>query len=147
MQKTGSNSWDVTVNKPGEVKVNVSGGGLSDSKIFRVKRIPDPVAKLGNKDDGAMGNGEFKAQGGLIAWLENFDFDARCDIQSFKVVRVPKREDPVASENTGPKYNAMSQRLVSQARPGDTFYFQDVKARCPGDAAGRKINSLVFTIK
>jgi gliding motility-associated protein GldM len=147
LQKTGSNNWDVTVNKPGEVKVNVSGGGLTDSKMFRVKRIPDPIARLGNKDDGAMGNGEFKAQGGLIAWLDNFDFDARCDIQQFKLVRVPKREDPVASENTGARYNDMSRRLVNMARPGDTFYFQDVKARCPGDIAGRKINSLVFTIR
>ncbi|MCB0606042.1 MAG: hypothetical protein KDC25_14330, partial [Saprospiraceae bacterium] len=52
LQKTGSNSWDVTVSKPGEVNVNVAGGGLKDSKVFRVKRIPDPVAKLGNKPDG-----------------------------------------------------------------------------------------------
>lgn len=147
LKKTGSNNWDVTVSKPGEVNVNVSGGGLTDSKMFRVKRIPDPVARLGNKDDGSMGNGEFKAQQGLIAWLDNFDFDAKCDIQEFKLVRVPKREDPVASENLGARYNEMSRRLVNMARPGDTFYFQDVKARCPGDIAGRKINSLVFTIR
>ncbi|MEZ4948737.1 MAG: gliding motility protein GldM [Saprospiraceae bacterium] len=147
LAKTGSNSWDVTVKTPGEVKINVSGGGLTDSKVFRVKRIPDPVAKLGNKPDGAMGNGEFKAQQGLIAWLENFDFDARCDIQDFTLVRVPKREDPINSENQGGSFNAKSKRLVDMARPGDTYYFQDVKARCPGDGAGRKINSLVFTIK
>lgn len=146
--KTGSNNYMVKVSQPtDDCKVNVSGGGLSDSKQFRVKRIPDPVARLGNKQDGAMGNGEFKAQRGLIAWLDNFDFDARCDIQGFTLVRVPKREDPVDSPNNGGTYNDKSSRLVEMARPGDTYYFQEVKAKCPGDSAGRKINSLVFSIK
>ena len=87
MTKTGSNSWDVTVTTPtDDCKINVSGGGMNANKQFRVKRIPDPVARLGNKDDGSMGNGEFKVQKGLIAWLDNFDFEARCDIQTFTIV-------------------------------------------------------------
>lgn len=147
IKRTGEGKYMVNSDKPGDAVISVSGGGLQASKFaFRVKRIPDPVAKLGNKEDGSMGNGEFKAQQGLIAWLENFDFDAKCNIQGFTLVRVPKREDPVDSENQGPRFNSKSQRLVSAAKPGDTFYFQNVKARCPGDVAGRKINSMVFTI-
>jgi gliding motility-associated protein GldM len=148
INKTGSNNFNVRVTtQTDDCKINVSGGGLTDSKTFRVKRIPDPVARLGNKEDGAMGNGEFKAQRGLIAWLDNFDFDAKCDIQGFTLVRVPKREDPVDSVNPGGAFNDKSQRLAELARPGDTYYFREVKAKCPGDQAGRKINSLVFTIK
>ncbi len=143
-----SGKYMVTANKPGEATVTISGGGLPRTNFdFRVKRIPDPVARLGNKGDGSMGNGEFKAQQGLIAWLDNFDFDARCDIQGFTLVRVPKRDDPIESVNSGGGYNAKSKRLVDAAKPGDTYYFENVKARCPGDAAGRKINSLVFKIR
>jgi gliding motility-associated protein GldM len=146
--KVGSANYMVRVEQPtDECRINVSGGGLSDSKAFRVKRIPDPVARLGNKEDGSMGNGEFKAQGGLIAWLDNFDFDAKCDIQGFKLVRVPKRQDPIEVLNSGGRYVGDARRVVEQAKPGDTYYFFDVKARCPGDKAGRKINSLVFNIK
>lgn len=146
--KVGSANYVVRVDTPtDDCRINVSGGGLSDSKLFRVKRIPDPVARLGNKEDGSMGNGEFKAQPGLIAWLDNFDFDAKCDIQGFKLVRVPKRQDPIEVLNSGGRYSSDSQRIVEQAKPGDTYYFFDVKARCPGDKAGRKINSLVFNIK
>ena len=146
---TGSRGkYNVTATKPGEAKITVSGGGLPATNFdFRVKRIPDPVARLGKKQDGSMGNGEFKAQGGLIAWLDNFDFDAKCKIQGFNLVRVPKREDPVESVNNGPRYTDKSQRLVRAAKPGDTYYFENVKARCPGDTAGRKINSLVFKIR
>ena len=148
MTKTGSNSWEITVTTPtDDCKINVSGGGMNASKQFRVKRIPDPVARLGNKEDGAMGNGEFKVQKGLIAWLDNFDFEARCDIQTFTLVKVSKREDPVEATNSGGSFNGKSQNLVVSAKPGDTYYIQDVKARCPGDQAGRKINSLVFRIK
>ena len=147
LKKSGSNSWVATVTKPEICKVNVNAGPLKDTKEFRVKRIPDPIARLGKKQDGAMGNGEFKAQQGLIAWLDNFDFDAKCRIQGFTVVRVPKREDPIESVNPGGTYNSKSKRIVNAAKPGDTYFFRDVKARCPGDTAGRKINSMVFNIK
>lgn len=148
LNKTGSNTWTVKVTTPtDDCKVSVSAKDMNASKTFRVKRIPDPVAKLGNKQDGEMGNGEFKVQKGLIAWLENFDFEARCEIQGFNLVKVAKREDPVETSNSGGSFNGKAQNLVSSAKPGDTYYFQEVKARCPGDAAGRKINSMVFRIK
>ena len=146
--KGGRGKYVATASRPGDVTINVSGGGLPNTPFdFRVKRIPDPVAKLGNKADGTMGNGEFKAQRGVIPWLEGFDFDAKCQIQGFNLVKVAKRQDPVASNNPGGSFNEKSLRLVRSARPGDTYYFENVKARCPGDAAGRKINSMVFKIR
>ncbi len=138
-------------NRPGEANITVSGGGLKPTKFpFRVKRIPDPIPVLGagpNKTGGAMGNGEFKAQLGLAAILENFDFDAKCKIQGYNLTRVAKRQDPVENINGGSRYDAKSQRLVSAAKPGDVYYFDNVKARCPGDSAGRKLPSVVFKIK
>jgi gliding motility-associated protein GldM len=130
-----------------ECRVNVSGGGMNDSKVFRVKRIPDPVAKLSKYTGGEIGSGEFKAQGGLAAILENFDFDARCEIQGFSLVYAPARQDVVESINPGGRFNDKSARLIQQAKPGDRFFFEEVKARCPGDKGGRPINSLVFKIR
>ena len=147
LKKLGSNNFEVSVSKPGECKVIVSGGKKNSSKVFRVKRIPDPVARLSKSSGGSMGNGEFKAQGGVGAFLDNFDFDAKCGIQGFNLVHVAKRQDPVEVVNSGPRYNAKSKRLVQRAKPGDIYYFDNVKAKCPGDPAGRKINSMVFKIK
>lgn len=147
IKKVGSANYVVNVTTPGECRVNVSGGGLRDSKPFRVKRIPDPVARLSKSSGGAMGNGEFKAQGGVGAFLDNFDFDATCTIQGFTLVYVASRQDPVEVINAGPRYNDAAQRLVQRAKPGDIYYFDDVKARCPGDNVGRPINSMVFKIK
>ncbi|MCB0562374.1 MAG: hypothetical protein KDD09_25650, partial [Phaeodactylibacter sp.] len=129
------------------VTPKASGGGMRDSKVFRVKRIPDPVARLSKSQGGAMGNGEFKAQGGVGAFLDNFDFDANCTIQGYKLVYVAARQDPVEVVNGGARYGDAARRLVNKAKPGDIFYFDDVKARCPGDNVGRPINSMVFKIQ
>ncbi len=148
LKKVKGGKYIATASKPGEVKINVSGGGLPNTPFaFRVKRIPDPMARLSKSNGGAMGNGEFKAQGGVGAFLDNFDFDATCRIQGYNLTYVAKRQDPVESVNGGARYNAKSKRLVAQAKPGDIYYFDNVKAKCPGDKAGRKINSMVFKIK
>jgi gliding motility-associated protein GldM len=126
--------------------VNVGAPGLSDKKEFRVKRIPNPVAMLSNSNGGVMNSGEFKAQRGLFAVLENFDFDAKCEIIGYRLVRVPRRQDPIIGTNKAGQYGAECKGIVDQAKAGDTYYFEDVKAKCPGDASGRDINQLVFKI-
>jgi gliding motility-associated protein GldM len=148
LRSAGNGKYIATVDTPGEAKIRVSGGGLTPTNFdFRVKRIPDPQARLSRSAGGEMGNGEFKAQSGVGAFLDNFDFDAKCEIQGYNLVYVPKRQDPVESVNPGARYTDKSNRLVSQAKPGDIYYFENVKARCPGDKAGRPINSMVFKIK
>ncbi len=143
--------YNVTLTKPGDITVNVTADGFPSTPFkFRGKRIPNPVPVLGagpNKNGGLMGNGEFKAQGGLAAILEGFDFDAKCQIQGYELTRVAKRQDPVSATNPGARYGSDAKRLVNAAKPGDTYYFDKVKSRCPGDSAGRKLPSIVFKIK
>lgn len=146
----GSGAYVVNVKKPtkkGEfANIDVSAPGLSDSKQFRVKRIPDPVPKLSKSRGGAMGSGEFKIQPGVFPVLENFDFDAKCDIVGFRLVRVPKRQDPQVSDNRGGRYTGESQGLVKKAKPTDKYFFENIKCRCPGDPAPRDIGTMVFNI-
>lgn len=145
----GGKSRVVRVTSPGDCKITISGGDemAATSFPFRVKRIPDPIAKLGKDVSGNLGAGSFKVQTGIMAVLENFDFEARCEIQSFELTRQPKREDPITKTNNGGKYDGQSAAMVNAAKPGDIFYFDNVKARCPGDVAGRKINPMVFKIQ
>jgi len=138
----GNGKYVVKADRPGDATINVSGGGLPNTPFkFRVKRIPDPIAKLSGNTGGQIGNGEFKAQGGVSAILDGFDFDG------FIVTRQAKRADPVDINNRGPRYSSEAKNLINKAKPGDVYYFDNVKARCPGDPAGRKINSMVFKIK
>jgi gliding motility-associated protein GldM len=151
LNKKDANNYDVTVNVPsGEAIIKVSGGGINYSKKFRRKAIPNPVAKITIQGPfqkgGAIPAASFAANGGLIADLENFDFEARCSIQSYSIVRVPRREDPQQANVSGPT-NGEAERITRMAKPGDLYQFLEIKARCPGDVAGRNIGSMSFFIR
>ncbi|WMX15587.1 GldM family protein [Aureispira sp. CCB-E] len=149
LKSKGKTSYIVTAKKPGEATITVTDtkNGKKFPFKFRVKRIPDPIVKLGKKVDGLMGSGEFKAQPGLAAWLENFDFDARCQVQSYTMYYTRKRQDAVELKGKGGRFSGQIASAVRQAKPGDQYAFTDVKARCPGDSAGRRVNGLTFKIR
>ena len=148
MNKVNDNNYNVRVDREGKVNITLTAeGGLNVQKEFRAKRIPDPVPILtSGKKGGFASSGEMGANGGLIAKLENFDFDARCSIQSYIVVRVERRQDPQQANVNGPT-NGEAERLFRMAKPGDLYQFLEIKARCPGDVAARSIGSLSFFIK
>ncbi len=128
-------------------KVNVSADGLNVSKNFRVKRIPDPIPKLSKSKGGVMSSGEFRQQVGIYPVLENFDFEAECSIEEFRLVRVPKRDDVQLSINRGGRYTSESKSLIAKARATDTYYFEDIKCKCPGDSRLRDLGLMVFKIR
>ena len=144
-------NYNVKVTRPtkkGEYAlINVTAPGLTAKSEFRVKRIPDPIAKLSNSRGGAMPSGEFKAQQGVRPDLQGFDFDAKCNVTEFVVVRVPKRQDPEPARNSGGKFNGKAASVIKKASPGDKYFFENIKCKCPGDAAARNIGQMVFNIK
>lgn len=141
--------FTVRVTTPGEAKLTVSGGGASSTFDYRVKRIPDPLPLLGAKHaTKSMANGEFRAQSGIAAVLQNFDFDVKCEVVGFEATYLKKRQDPSPPiSNGGARFNERIQGFVSQAAPGDNYFFDDIKARCPGDAQPRNLGGLSFKIK
>jgi gliding motility-associated protein GldM len=148
LNKVNDNNYTVRIDREGEVSLTMTGeGGFSLTKKFRGKRIPDPIAMISSgKRSGAVGSGEMAANAGLIAKLENFDFDARCSIQSYVLFRIPRREDPQQANVNGPT-NGEAERLCRMAKPGDSYQYMEIKARCPGDGAARNLGSMSFVIK
>jgi len=144
----GGGHFIVTASTPGESILTVSAPGVSQRFTYRVKRIPDPTPLLGAKHRSkAMANGEFRAQGGIATVLENFDFDAKCDVAGFEVTWLPKRQDPISKQNSGARWNGDVQDWISKAKPGDAYFFDDIKCKCPGDAAARNLGGLAFKIR
>ena len=149
--KKSGDVYIAEVTRKGDVEVKVSAKDFPETKFkFRSKRIPDPLAAIGqsyNKHGGSIGNNEFKIHKELKAILKDFDFEATCNIASYKVTRVQKNKDPYTVANTSQKFNAKTKRMVSKAKPGDNYYFDEIKARCPGDEVGRRLPSIAFRIK
>ncbi len=122
-------------------------GQIYGSFPLRVKRIPDPQARLSGRTDGNISAGEMKVQNGIMAVLENFDFEAKCQISSYELMYIANVGDPVVSINAGAAFSPQTKKLIEAAQSGDVYIFKVVKGRCPGDVAGRMLNPLVFTIK
>lgn len=146
IRSAGNGNYALIVDRPGMVEVKVTASDFSEVKKFRAKRIPDPVARLGEKSSGAMSVGEFQIKKGVIAALDNFDFDVNCMIQGFYLERISE-SGTVQIVNQGAKYTPKAQAIVDEAKPGDIFIFDKVKAKCSGDRAGRAVNSMIFRIK
>jgi gliding motility-associated protein GldM len=148
LSNKGGGHYIVTASTPGEASVTVAAPGVSQTFKYRVKRIPDPVPMLGAKHKGKpMGNGEFKAQSFVDGVLEQFDFDARCEVVGYEFTYLPKRQDPISRQNAGKKFNGEVAELVGKAKPGDAYFFDDIKCKCPGDQAARNIGGLAFKIR
>jgi len=148
LTKTSGGKYVTTPSRVGDAKITISGGGLEPTSFkYRVKRIPDPVVKVGRKNGGTVNASEFKAQRGIIPHLESFDFEARCRIGSFEIARVPKNGDPQIHKNNGGSYENKAKRMVDNASRGDVYYFSNIKCKCPGDEINRSLNGMVFTIR
>ena len=145
----GGGKFDVTVSTPGTAKLTVSAKDVTQSFEYRVKRIPDPIPLLGaTHSSKMMGNGEFKAQSGIAAVLQNFDFDVKCEVVGYALTYLAKRQDPTPPiPNAGIRFGGPVQERVNNAKPGDAYFFDDIKAKCPGDAVPRNLGGLTFRIK
>jgi gliding motility-associated protein GldM len=146
ISRNSDGTYTVTASSPGTAKVTINAPGLTYSKDFRVKMIPNPVPKVGKLMPGRVGDGDFKANNGLIAWLDNFDFDAKCSIVEYTVIRTPKRQDSEININRGGTYEGKTQGMISKATIGDNFIFQDIKCKCP-DGNPRNLGTIAYTIK
>ncbi len=148
MEKIRNGKFNVKPKRTGTATITVSGGGLEPTTFeYRVKKIPDPVIRLGRKGQNSMKPNEIKAFEGLIALLENFDFEARCNVVGFEITRLPKKGDASVVRNQGGRFKSEAKNLLSKATFGDTFFFDQIRVKCPGDDVTRKINGLSIKIQ
>jgi hypothetical protein len=146
----GDGSAIVRLSSLNKVIVNLvatdrDGKKVSGSKEFRVKYIPDPLPKLGGKNGGTMGAGEFKAQLGLIADLPEFDFYAKFLVVSFDLTVLHENATIQTCTNKGAKFTGTCATLIDQAKPNSVYLFSNIKAVGP-DGRTRQLGTIGFTI-
>ncbi len=145
--------YTVRVENPGEVKIRVMHKVGDEIKMvtdqkYRVKRIPDPIPLLDGKYNSSSINAEKMQQSkGLFIAMKNFDFDAECTIVGFELTYLPTGEDPYSRMNQGGIWTSGVQDMIKLAKSGDTYFFDDIRVKCPGDAEPRNMGGLAFKIR
>lgn len=139
---------------PGECLISVSAKTKDGTKPqgppkkFRVKKIPDPVAKIGGK----IGNGilEFKklelaSIGGVVAEVPGFEFDAKFIVKSFIVSAVVKGALKEFTCN-GNSLSSEAKGVIQGLSAGSKLYFENIKASGP-DGSLRTLPNVSIKVK
>ncbi|MBK6834284.1 MAG: gliding motility protein GldM [Bacteroidetes bacterium] len=117
-------------------------------KKFRVKRIPDPVAKVGGKlanGPMSMSKMELAAFGGIVADIPGFEFDARFKVISFKVAASVKGKYQEES-CSGPNLSSGAKTMISNLSSGSKLFLDEIKASGP-DGSVRNIPPVSIKVK
>ncbi len=147
LSKTGSGKYDIMAGNGNEAIITLAIEGKGTPFKFRVKDIPNPLAMVGTKNGGAIATAEFKAQGGLRAVLENFDFDAKFLIKSYKLGGQGRGiGEYIEANNSGAPWTGPAAAIVQKAQPGAAIYFDDIRAVGP-TGKERKLSSIYFTLR
>lgn len=150
IQKKEGNNYVVNPSLNGEVLITVMGGDMEPTTFpFQARRVPDPHLLLGAQHlSGSIEKGRFVIEAGVAAVLTNFNFEAKCEVIGYGVTYLAKRQDPVTVVNSGARFNDQALELVSKAKPGDTYIFDELRVRCTGDGnINRSLGSMVFRIR
>ncbi len=149
--KGGAGKYEVTATTPGSVTISVSAKTKDGMKPqgtfkFRVKKIPDPVAKVGGKSGNVdMKKIELSSIGGVVADLPGFDFEAKFVVTSFELTAVVKGvlKSEVCSGNS---LSSAARQILATAGVGSKIFIENVKAKGP-DGSIRNIPGVTIKVK
>ncbi|OOG15752.1 gliding motility protein GldM [Sphingobacterium sp. CZ-UAM] len=150
ISSAGGGKYNVRVSSPGTARISVSAEVAPgktqtlSSTEFRVKRIPDPIAKFAGKTGGSMATVALKAQNALFAKLDNFDFDASFRVTKFTMILAKPRADAIVLSTSGGQLSSSMSSALNGIVPGTRVIFDNIVAVGP-DGTARQLNAVALT--
>jgi len=111
---------------------------------FRVKKVPDPVASVANKNDGVISRNELEAQSGVLAKIPEFDFEMNFTVTSF-VVSTQKAGFIVDKQTKGNRFSQEQRDLMKGLSPGSRLYIESIVVK-GDDGTTRNLPPISFKI-
>lgn len=147
ISKVGGSKYIAKPTNPGEHTITVKADNKSTPVRFRVKYLPKPATFVGASRGGGVSAATFKAQGGLIARLEDSEFEAPFKVVSYRL-GASGGAFPVYQEagNEGNRWSGSAANIVGKATPGTTIYFDQIRVIGP-DGRNIEVAPMVFNLK
>lgn len=149
ISRASGGGWTVNVTRPGKAVVSVSAEMEGETKTmgsmdFRVKQIPDPIAEVAGKESGAIRKAQLMATSGIVAKMENFDFEVRVVVSSYTFMYQAANgllsEVPVSSNRFDP-----IKGQLQNVPPNSMIFFDDIKVKMP-DGTTRTLPTLSLKV-
>jgi len=132
---------------PGMSKIIVTANGKNFEFPIRVKNLPLPAGFIGSKKGGQISSAEFKAIGGLIARLEDSDFEAPFKVISYNIgAEGGGISGYTQATNEGNRWSGNAAGIVTRSTPGTHIFFDNIRVVGP-DGKQREIAPMVFSLK
>ncbi len=146
LTKTAPGKYTVHPGKAGTpAVVTVVADGKPSTFEFKVKDVPDPVAKVGVNKGGRMKVNDFKGQFGVRADLENFVFEGvKFTVTGYTVVLTGAGFPQLQFRQVkGASFDPVRD-LIEKAKPGTTVTLDEIDAAGPGGT--RRLPPIVYNL-
>ena len=149
---SGGRGWVVKV-PAGLKNAKITISATVDKKIknlgameFRVKRVPSPIAKIGNTEGGPINKNILLVSGAIIPNMpEDFEFDLNFEIVSFEFSMI-RGGDIFTRVGRGNVFSDEMKNIVRSAKRGERVWVDKIKAKGP-DGGIRQLNSINLVIQ
>ncbi len=129
---TGTGSKRVVrVSSIGDASITVTADGKPSTFKFRIKRIPDPIIKVGPSSGGRMQAVVFRGQQFVRADLENFDFEAKFSVTGGTVYFMNPGDRNVKQISLTSGSLAGAAEYMKTLAPGSTVIFDNIRVVGP----------------
>jgi gliding motility-associated protein GldM len=133
--------------QPGMSEITVIADGKPFKFPMRLKSLPLATGFVGASKGGRISAASFKAQGGLIARLEDSEFQADYRVVSYVLAAnggcVTNYQQ---APNDGNRWTGSAKAIIDKACPGTTIFFDQIRVVGP-DGKVREINPMVFQLQ
>lgn len=137
---SGSNKCTISVG----AKMGTTTRPMGTPFEFRVKQLPTPTAFVAGANSGTLKKGLIVASGNVIPKMENFDFDLKIQIVSFKMSTIVKGLLKEEVSNSG-AFTASQTAMIQGIPTNGKLFFEEIKAKMP-DGTTRTLNSIIFKV-
>lgn len=114
-------------------------------KIFRVKKIPAPTARIAGMTSGKINKKLLAVQTGIRTTLDNFDFDIHFIVSNYSVLVMRNQDSIFVRQVSGQKFTEEMKSKFLELEKNEKVFFYEIKTICPW---GEDIaNEILFTIE
>lgn len=153
LTKRGPGKYVARVTQPG-TKAVVSVYVVEDNKeqfmgsqTYRVKRVPDPVARINGQQEGTknIDKNTLANAGGLLVSMKDFEFELTIKVGSFGVQIASGQELSNVMRSNSNRFTQDMVDRIKRCKRGDKVFIQDIVAQMPD--GNRTLGDMILTIK
>lgn len=136
------------VGKPCSITVfaNIQGQKRElQTQTFRVKEVPDPVAKVNGLRGGKIKKNVLVAAGQVDVDMDNFDFDMKFSVENFSIYTVIDGYVQEESKSNKAAFSDAQLKMINKLKRNQALTIENIVVKGP-DGSTRKLQSLSFRI-